>query len=85
MQFLRGVPSITLVTAALIPIAIATIVAAPSTPQDSSADNVVVRPVDPGTALENPGMGWIFHYYDNGIRNTARGSRPRTPSTNSPG
>ena len=25
----------------------------------------VVRPEDTGAALENPGMGWVFHYYDN--------------------
>lgn len=25
----------------------------------------VVRPADSGAALENPGMGWVFHYYDN--------------------
>lgn len=25
----------------------------------------VVRPADNGTALVNPGMGWVFHYYDN--------------------
>ncbi len=26
---------------------------------------VVVRPQDTGAALENPMMGWVFHYYDN--------------------
>jgi len=25
----------------------------------------VVRPADNGAALVNPGMGWVFHYYDN--------------------
>jgi hypothetical protein len=25
----------------------------------------VVRPDDTGAALENPGMGWVFHFYDN--------------------
>lgn len=25
----------------------------------------VVRPADTGAVLENPGMGWVFHYYDN--------------------
>jgi len=24
-----------------------------------------VRPKDTGAALDNPGMGWVFHYYDN--------------------
>jgi hypothetical protein len=28
---------------------------------------VTVRPADSGEALENPGMGWVFHHYDNGI------------------
>lgn len=27
----------------------------------------VVRPVDNGSALVNPGMGWVFHHYDNNI------------------
>jgi len=25
----------------------------------------VIRPADTGVALENPGMGWVFHFYDN--------------------
>ncbi len=25
----------------------------------------VIQPRDTGAALENPGMGWVFHYYDN--------------------
>jgi hypothetical protein len=29
---------------------------------------VVVRLRDPGAALINPGMGWMFHHYDNDIR-----------------
>jgi hypothetical protein len=57
------------ITATLILVAFITVIAAASVPQDSNTDNVVVRPVDPGTALDNPGMGWVFHYYDNGIRN----------------
>ncbi|MDQ3813009.1 MAG: DUF4832 domain-containing protein [Armatimonadota bacterium] len=28
---------------------------------------VTVRPADTGAALENPGMGWVFHHYDNSI------------------
>jgi hypothetical protein len=28
---------------------------------------VVVRPADTGKALRNPGMGWVFHHYDNAI------------------
>ena len=33
------------------------------------AERVSVHPKDTGTALVNPGMGWQFHHYDNGIRN----------------
>jgi len=28
-------------------------------------ERMVVDPRDTGAALENPGMGWVFHYYDN--------------------
>ena len=28
-----------------------------------------VRPEDSGEALVNPGMGWVFHYYDNSLKN----------------
>jgi hypothetical protein len=28
-------------------------------------ERTVVRPADNGAALINPGMGWVFHYYDN--------------------
>lgn len=28
-------------------------------------ERTTVRPEDTGTALENPGLGWVFHYYDN--------------------
>jgi hypothetical protein len=30
-------------------------------------EHVTVRPADTGAALANPGMGWVFHHYDNGI------------------
>lgn len=30
-----------------------------------AGDRVLVTPADTGAALENPGMGWVFHYYDN--------------------
>jgi len=36
--------------------------AAPPAPP---ADRVTVRPPDTGAALENPGMGWVLHFYDN--------------------
>jgi len=29
----------------------------------------VVRPADTREALVNPGMGWVFHYYDNSLTN----------------
>ena len=32
-------------------------------------ERVVVRPQDSGAALVNPGMGWVFHHYDNSLRN----------------
>ena len=31
----------------------------------SSLERVVVKPPDTGVALENPGMGWVLHFYDN--------------------
>ncbi len=37
--------------------------------QDGRAEKVVVNPADHGAALDNPGMGWVFHYYDNDIGN----------------
>lgn len=30
-------------------------------------DRVTVRPSDTGAALANPGMGWVFHHYDNSL------------------
>lgn len=50
------------VTAA--PPAIAPAHASSAEPQ---AGSVVVQLADTGAALENPGMGWVFHHYDNGI------------------
>jgi len=35
----------------------------------AEAQRVVVRPVDTGEALVNPGMGWTLHFYSNMIRN----------------
>ena len=34
-------------------------------PSAAEPPPVTVRPQDGGAALENPGMGWVFHYYDN--------------------
>ncbi len=33
--------------------------------QASDADRTTVVPPDTGTALVNPGLGWVLHYYDN--------------------
>ena len=30
-------------------------------------NRTIVRPKDTGAALVNPGMGWVFHHYDNDI------------------
>ena len=55
-------------TASAILVAVLTIAASPTQSRNPTADRVVVQPVDPGTALDNPGMGWVFHYYDNSIQ-----------------
>ncbi len=34
----------------------------------AAEDRVTVRPDDTGAALVNPGMGWVFHHYDNSIK-----------------
>jgi len=34
----------------------------------AQSDRIVVRPKDTGAALINPGMGWMFHHYDNDLR-----------------
>ena len=31
----------------------------------AEAETVTVRPADHAAALPDPGMGWVFHYYDN--------------------
>ena len=31
----------------------------------AEGESVSVRPEDTGAVLENPGMGWVFHFYDN--------------------
>ncbi len=44
-------------------------VAAPGTRGEAGEPpRIVVRPEDTGEALLNPGMGWVFHHYDNSIR-----------------
>jgi len=39
--------------------------AAPSSSPPHEMRVVTVHPRDNGAALRNPGMGWVFHYYDN--------------------
>ncbi|MCY3017804.1 MAG: DUF4832 domain-containing protein [Planctomycetota bacterium] len=39
--------------------------AADKDPAWETAMKATVTPKDNGAALENPGMGWVFHYYDN--------------------
>jgi Domain of unknown function (DUF4832)/Beta-galactosidase len=34
----------------------------------AQSDRIVVHPKDTGAALINPGMGWMFHHYDNNLR-----------------
>jgi hypothetical protein len=46
---------------------------------------VVVRPGDNGTALVNPGMGWVFHHYDNGLRNYGANLAPADTVDEFPG
>jgi len=33
----------------------------------AQSDRIVVHPKDTGVALINPGMGWMFHHYDNNL------------------
>jgi len=35
----------------------------------AEGERVTVRPADTGAAVENPGMGWVLHFYDNVPRN----------------
>ena len=36
----------------------------------AGADNtIIVRPSDTGAILVNPGMGWVFHHYDDSLQN----------------
>ncbi len=45
----------------------------------------IVRPVDTKTALVNPQMGWVFHYYDNSIRNYGSRLEPSDTIDDFPG
>jgi hypothetical protein len=33
----------------------------------AQSDRIIVHPPDTGVALINPGMGWMFHHYDNNL------------------
>jgi hypothetical protein len=45
----------------------------------------VAQPVDTRTALVNPQMGWVFHYYDNSIRNYGSRLEPSDTVDDFPG
>ncbi len=36
--------------------------------QAAEPEWITVRPADNGEALENPGMGWVFHHFDNSVQ-----------------
>ena len=46
---------------------------------------VMVRPEDNGTALVNPGMGWVFHHYDNSLTNYGANLAPADTVDEFPG
>ena len=46
---------------------------------------VAVNPADNGDALENPGMGWVFHHYDNIPRNYGSKLEPSDTLDDYPG
>lgn len=51
-----------------LPLSLAALVAlAPPSAPGASPEPIVVRPADHGRALENPGMGWVLHHYDNSL------------------
>jgi hypothetical protein len=39
----------------------------------AESGRVVVKPEDTGTALVNPGMGWVLEYYDDALHSAERG------------
>src|ERR1035437_5299605 len=45
----------------------------------------MVRPEDNGTALVNPGMGWVFHHYDNSLTNYGANLAPADTVDEFPG
>ncbi|MFC2075523.1 DUF4832 domain-containing protein [candidate division KSB1 bacterium] len=48
-------------------------------------ERITVSPADNGTVLNNPGMGWVFHYYDNNVRRYGRQLEPSDTLDDYPG
>lgn len=48
-------------------------------------ERLTVRPQDTGEALANPGMGWVFHYYDNVPQNYGSRLKPSDTLDDFPG
>jgi len=46
-------------------VCLAVCVLSPGSGVRAEGEVALVRPADNGAALVNPGMGWVFHYYDN--------------------
>jgi len=51
----------------------------------SSAKTITVRPVDTGVALCNPGMGWVFHHFDNSLNGYGKSLGPGPAGKEFPG
>ena len=51
----------------------------------SSAKTITVRPVDTGVALCNPGMGWVFHHFDNSLNGYGKSLGPGPVGKEFPG
>jgi len=59
--------------------------AAPADALLDTTNRTVVRPPDTGAALENPGLGWVFHYYDNRPQNYGSRLSPADTLADFPG
>ena len=51
----------------------------------SPKDSVTISPVDNGKALLNPGMGWVFHHFDNSINQYGESHGPNYDGREFPG
>ncbi len=58
---------------------------ATTTASAAEPDRIVVRPVDDGRALVNPGMGWTLHFYSNIIANYGSRLEPSDTLDDFPG